>query len=225
MRIFLYFVLFYLCFLNLSNFKIDDSLNRRIYSFNRGFDKSFLNPSVTIYIKVCPSFIDNSLSNFINNMSEVNNLFFLFFKSDLNSITNSLYRFFLNFYFGFLGFLDIAQLNSKSYRSFDFQIFMFLSGFKDFIYMMIPFVGPSTLYFNFGLIILHVINPYFYFFDTVFFYYFLEILNKKSIVVFDINFFHSVMIDGYTFLKDIYLQNIESLFNIDSDNFLFEPPD
>jgi len=225
MRIFLFFVLFYLCVFNISNFKIDDSLNRRIYSFNRGFDKSFLNPSVTIYIKVCPSFIDNSLSNFINNMSEVNNLFFLFFKSDLNSITNSLYRFFLFFYFGFLGFLDIAQLNSKSYRSFDFQIFMFLSGFKDFIYMMIPFVGPSTLYFNFGLIILHVINPYFYFFDTVFFYYFLEILNKKSIVVFDINFFHSVMIDGYTFLKDIYLQNIESLFNIDSDNFLFEPPD
>lgn len=225
MRILFFFVLFFFCFLNISNLKIDDSFNRRIYSFNRGFDKSFLNPSLTIYIEIFPSFLDKNISNFINNTSELNNLFFLFLKSDFHSITNSLHRFFLNFYFGFLGFFDVSQFNDKFYKNFDFQMFMFSCGLKDFVYMIIPVIGPSTLYFNFGLIFLHIINPYFYFFDNVFFYYFLEILNKKSVVLFDINFFHGVMIDGYTFLKDVYIQNIESLFNVDVDNFLFEPPD
>lgn len=225
MRILFLFIFVYFCFFNLSNLKIEDSLNRRIYSFNRGFDKSFLNNSLTIYIKVCPSFLDKSFENFFKNISEVTNLYFLFLKSNVTGITNSLYRFFLNFYFGFCGFFDIAIFYGKYYSNFDFQTYMFFSGFKDFVYMMIPMVGPGTLYFNFGLIFSHFLNPFFYFFDYIFLYYFFEILNKRSTVFFDVNFFHGVMLDGYTFLKDIYIQNLESLLDINFDNFLVEPPD
>jgi len=225
MRIFCFLVLFYFCFFKLHNFEIDDSFNRRIYAFNRGFDKSFLNPTLTIYIKVCPSFLDRSFETFFKNMTEFNNIFFLFVASNFNDVINNFYRFFLNFYFGFFGFVDIASFYGKNYINFDFQTYLFSSGFRDIVYFTTPIIGPSTLNFNLGLLFSSFVNPFFYFFDGLFFYYFIEILNKKSVVFFDVNFFHNVMLDGYIFLKDIYIQNLESIFHFNIDNFLVDPPD
>ncbi|HIH2762939.1 MAG TPA: MlaA family lipoprotein [Candidatus Azoamicus sp.] len=225
MRFFCFLVLFYFCFSKLPDIKIDDSFNRRTYAFNRGFDKSFLNPILTIYIKVCPSFLDKNFDSFFKTMTEFNNVFFLFIAANFQEIVNNFYRFFLNFYFGFFGFFDFASFYNKNYINFDFQTYLFYSGFKDIVYFVTPIVGPSTLHFNFGLMLSNFINPFFYFFDYLFFYYFLEILNKKSVVFFDVNFFHNVMLDGYIFLKDIYIQNLESIFHFDVDNFLVDPPD
>lgn len=225
MRILCFLIFIYFCFLNSSNLKVDDSFNRRLYAFNRGFDKSFLNPNLTIYIKVCPSFLDKGLENFFKTMSEFNNVCFFLIKYNCYNIINSFYRFFLNFYFGFLGFLDVAMFYNKNYVNFDFQAFLFSLKNENIIYMIMPVIGPSTLYFNFGVLISHFLNPFFYFFDCMFFYYFFEILNKKSVVFFDINFFHSVMLDGYTFLKDIYIQNLESVFNLDVDSLFIDPPE
>lgn len=228
MKIFL--ILFFFLFslftsLNFTEFKKDDILNRRVYAFNRGLDKSFLNPSIIVYINLVPNFLDRSLNNFYKNISEIQNGLFSFILKDFAFFDRSLYSFFLNSFFGLYGFFDISMVDKSLYIYCDFQTFLFKRGYRKITYMMLPIIGPSTLFFNIGLFISHLSNPFFYFYDYVFFYYFFELLNKKSLVFFDSAFFHYNMIDGYTFLKDVYIQNSQRFLNNDFDFFLSEPPD
>ncbi|HIH2763254.1 MAG TPA: MlaA family lipoprotein [Candidatus Azoamicus sp.] len=180
--------------------------NRRIYSFNRGIDKIFLNPCTEVYITVFPNFLSSKIDNFFSNVCDIQNallhLFFFKFK-DLDKI---FIKILINSTFGCLGFFKLSavfDLNIKTTSFFNMSFFPFIF-FKK--YMILPIVGPGSTMHNFNLLIFQFLNPFFHMFNNLFFFYFLDLINKKSIVYFDTNFFHSNVLDGYSFLKDVYFQ-------------------
>lgn len=224
--IFIYMFIFYVFlfsnFYYFNNNYSEDSFSRRIYSFNRGFDKSFFIPSLNIYIDIYPIFIINHLNNFISNIEKVQTTFFYFIIFDNNYFNKFLNQSILNFYFsgGFINFFKNDKL-----QNLDFKEFLYKKNYKKFNYLVMPLIGPSSNHFNLSLIISYILNPFFYFFDNMFVYYLLDILNKRSLVIYDSNFFHKEFFDGYIFLKDIYIQNNINDYNRYDDIYLNEPPD
>lgn len=193
-----------------------ESINRRIYAFNRGFDKSFINPIIKIYIR-CPSILDYFMKNFFNNSAKIQNLLFYFLLHDSISKDDYLNTIFFNSYFGLFGIIDMSSHIGLYCDVVDFQKFLFKKKYYKVDYMMLPLIGPGTMYINIGLVFSYLLNPFFYFFDNFVCYYFLEILSKKSFIFFDGSFFHDKMVDGYLFLRDIYIQHLENIYEFDCD--------
>lgn len=214
MRIFLSLIFFYFCFFSFSDLKISDSVNRRVYSFNKGFDEFFLDPIIVSYIKLFPSFLDAGVSNFYKNNLELSNSFFLSLSYGLNKSSDIFYRFFLNSYFGLLGVIDFNFICKKNYNNFDFQKYLVISNNYKFNYLILPIIGPCNNNFILGVIFSYMFSPFFYFSDDIFYFYFFDFLNKKSYIYIDNVLLYNTFLDGYIFLKDIYIQNIESLLKL-----------
>lgn len=221
---FIVFVFVFIIFLfgKCFDIKIDDKFNRRIYAFNRGLDKSFLAPATIIYINLVPNIFDKCFNNFFKNMHNTQDLVYYYLSGGFDFLEKGLYKCVLCSFFGFLGFFDLSYVFDDNDFYFNFQTFLLKNNIIDRTYMVLPIIGPGMFYFNIGLFLSHFLNPVFYFSDKIFFYYLSEVLIKKSFIFFDSAFFHKKMIDGYIFLKDVYIQN--SYCNIDND-LDFNPPD
>lgn len=207
------------------DYKSFESFNRRIYAFNRGVDKVVLNPSVTMYVNLTPRRVENGINNFFKNTSEIQNFIIFLILKDFDHAFNSFFRFVINTTFGFLGFMDVASRVNLFYKYVDLKILFNTYGYLESTYMMLPFVGPGTVKNNLSLLVTQALNPYFYILNNFIFYCFFEIVRKKSLIVFDGEFFHRTMFDGYSFLKDVYIQNNFYSGGFESDLFLDEPPD
>ncbi len=73
-------------------------------------------------------------------------------------------------------------------------------------YIILPIIGPNLIKDHIILITYQFISlPIFY--KNYIFFYISYIIFKKYVTIYDINFFHKNMIDGYTFLKYTLLQN------------------
>lgn len=202
------FILFFILFFNLNIISSNnlESLNRRVYSFNRGIDRVFFNPCIDMYITVFPNVLVSKIQNMFSNLSDIQNLFLNLFFFKFGELDRIFFRVLINSTFGFLGLIDMSanfklDIKSISFFNMSFLPFVFIKK-----YMMLPIIGPGSTMHNFNLLIFQIFNPFFHIFNNLFFFYFLDLINKKSSLHFDCNFFHSNVLDGYSFLKDVYFQ-------------------
>ena len=198
-----------------------ESINRRIYSFNRGVDKILLIPSSSAYINFIPQAINDKINNFYTNIFEIQNLFFYLIFYNFEHFLVSFSRVTINSTLGLFGLFDISKKSNLLYKDFNFNIIF--QTYKS-TYMMLPIIGPGTIRTNVYLLCTQILNPIIYIFNRLAVYYFLEIIVKRSTLMFDTTFFHKTMLDGYSFLKDIYIQNMENENN-KNNSFLNEPDD
>ncbi|HIH2762622.1 MAG TPA: MlaA family lipoprotein [Candidatus Azoamicus sp. MARI] len=202
------FIFFFILFFNSDIFNVNslDVLNRRVYSFNRGIDKVFLNPCAEIYINVLPNSVSSRINNFFYNICDIQNLFLNLFFFKFEDIDKFFSKVLINSTFGLLGLINLSSnldLNVKSISFFGMNFFPFIFSKK---YIMLPIVGPGFIMYNINLLFFQILNPFFYIFTDVSFFYFFDLIIKKSSVYFDCNFFHSNVLDGYSFLKHVYFQ-------------------
>ena len=203
--IYIFFIFFFSLNLKFNEINFIENLNRKIYSFNRGADSILFGPFQNFYLNFIPDCINISFVNFFKNSRDCQ-LFFLNIL-DLNffECKRNFFRFTFNSTFGLLGFLDLCKnLNIQHNEiNFDYKFHFYLSE-----YLYLPFIGPSTIYGFLYLIFSQIFNPWLYFSDKIFIYYFLQIINKKIEIGVDVNFFHKNIFDGYYFIKDLYIQSI-----------------
>ncbi len=210
---------------NISKDEDVEKLSRRIYSFNRGVDKIFLDPVTTVYVKVTPSFVKTGFNNFFRNIVDCQNTVSSLFYKDWYNCINSLMRFTINSTVGIFGTFDVADyIVGLKYEEIDNNILgLFYDGKVR--YIVAPVIGPGAFIDHMNLLTIQLLNPYVYLINTIPLFYFIEIINKKSILMFDNNFFHKTMEDGYLFLKDAHAQRSIFLLNPEDDSFLDEPGD
>lgn len=222
----IYLILF--CFFIINIYAIKDInienieyINRRIYNFNRGLDQFFFTPNVEMYIEIIPTVIKSHLNNFFSNIEELEDVPFSLIFATRQDKKKTIKKTIINTTLGCLGILD----HTKHFDLIQQQQTLnesIITNKKYSIYIMMPLMGPGTLTTHACLIMHHLCNPVIYFNDNIFIYYILYIVNKKSNFVYNMNFFHAIMLDGYTFLKTAFLQ--KNLKTHHTDEFLTEPP-
>lgn len=122
-----------------------EPMNRRIFAFNNAVDKAILKPLAATYKELAPEPVDQGITNFFSNLNDLsviaNGLLQLKFKQAASDSG----RFVINSTLGLLGILDLATHFGYPKHYEDFGQTLGYWGVGSGAYVMLPFLGPSSL--------------------------------------------------------------------------------
>ncbi len=122
-----------------------EPLNKRIYTFNAGLDEYVLIPIVDAYKFVTPEFLRTGVSNFFLNVGEVTNFTNAVFQLNPDKAGITLGRFAVNTTVGLLGTFDVATQWDLKRQPEDFGKTLGHWGVPAGAYVVLPFLGPSSV--------------------------------------------------------------------------------
>ena len=135
-------------------------MNRRIYNFNYHFDRYVFLPATRGYQNVTPDFAEAGVSNFFDNLRDVNTFLNSVLQLSGTKSAQSLGRVAVNSTIGLLGLIDVATMFGIDRPVEDFGQTMGRWGVGSGPYLMIPVLGPSSLRDGIGLIPDTMVNSY-----------------------------------------------------------------
>ena len=119
-------------------------MNRVIFSFNEVIDDNILEPVAEGYRFITPDPVEDSVSNFFNNLGEINTIVNSALQMKLDKTISSTSRFVINSSVGIFGLFDVAtSLGIQRHRE-DFGQTLGFYGFSPGPYLVLPFFGPSS---------------------------------------------------------------------------------
>ena len=121
-----------------------ESLNRKTFAFNDAVDKAVLKPVAQGYVKVTNPWIRARVSNFFDNIYDINTTLNDFLEGKVPEGINDLGRLFLNTTVGVAGLFDVASGLGVEKRDKDFGQTLGWWGVPPGPYFVIPLLGPST---------------------------------------------------------------------------------
>ena len=121
-----------------------EDLNRDIFIFNEKLDEKLLKPAALTYRKVTPQFARTGVTNFFNNLEEIDTTINQVLQGEIKYAFNDAGRFVINSTIGLLGLIDVASKMGLEKHEEDFGQTLGVWGFDSGPYIMIPFLGPSN---------------------------------------------------------------------------------
>ena len=122
-----------------------EGFNRSMYRFNYYFDKYLFLPVVNGYEFVTPTFLQQRVSGFFNNIGEIRNLTNCLFQLKGTESVTTLGRFLTNSTVGLGGMFDPATGFGMERRDEDFGKTLGTWGVDSGPYLVLPIFGPSSL--------------------------------------------------------------------------------
>jgi phospholipid-binding lipoprotein MlaA len=185
-----------------------EPLNRGIYKFNDGVDTVLFKPLAEVYQAVLPQFVRTGVGNFFSNFQDVivalNNLL----QGKVTDAGMDLCRIIVNSTIGILGLIDVGTEIGLEKHQEDFGQTLGRWGLGTGPYIVIPFIGPSTVRDGVGLIADWKTDPLTYVKPTrtrnalfgVFF------VNRRAELLSASKILEVAALDPYEFVRDAYLQ-------------------
>ncbi|MGS0974073.1 MlaA family lipoprotein [Burkholderia glumae] len=190
-----------------------ESFNRTIYKFNDTVDTYALKPVAQGYQWAVPQPVRSSVTNFFSNIGDVyiaaNNLVQLRIADGVGDIM----RVVINTVFGVGGLFDVATVAKLPKHSNDFGITLGHYGVPSGPYVVLPFLGPSTVRDTAGLGVDYVGNPLTWVnSDAVSWSLFgVNLINTRANLLGAGDILDAAAIDKYSFVRNAYLQRRQSL--------------
>jgi len=129
-----------------------EGMNRRIYTFNYYFDKFIYLPVVNTYEFILPDYVEDRVSNFVDNIFEFNNFTNNLLQLKIRSTAITLGRFLVNSTIGIAGLWDPATDMGMVRQTEDFGQTLGHWGVGNGPYIVLPIFGPSNLRDTTGLV-------------------------------------------------------------------------
>ena len=121
-----------------------EDINRVTFELNESLDRNFLKPVAQTYSKT-PKPIKKGITNFFNNLEEVETSINQVLQGKPKFALNDLTRFVINSTIGLGGFIDVATKMGLERHEEDFDQTLALWGIPSGPYIMLPALGPSSL--------------------------------------------------------------------------------
>ena len=144
---FFYLLIFIFFIYDISANEINDpyeNLNRKTFQFNENLDEKIAKPIAEIYSNFPPP-IKSGVTNFFNNLEEVDTFINQLLQGKPKESLNDLTRFIINSTIGLAGFIDVASKIGLERHEEDFGQTLGVWGVGQGPYIMLPVLGPSTL--------------------------------------------------------------------------------
>ena len=193
-----------------------ESFNRSMFSFNEGFDDLIARPVASAYRDYIPQLVRTGIGNFFSNLGDlmtgVNNLL----QGKPVEAMNDWGRFAFNTTFGLLGILDVVSDadNGMEKHDEDFGQTFGRWGMGNGPYLVLPFLGPSTLRDGAGLVLDFGLDPMGSLVDdqrienTL---WAVRYVNARARLLTATSLVEQAALDKYVFQRDAYLQRRRSL--------------
>lgn len=192
-----------------------EPINRKIYAFNMKFDAVVLKPPARVYVAMIPAPVRAGINNVYNNVNMLPTVANDILQADWNCVIKDTWRFIANTTLGIGGIFDPASTFGLPPHSNDLGLTFAKWGDKKSPYIMIPFLGPSTIRDGMGLMFDYTFfTPYPYLNSDAFLYSVLAIryVDLRSQML-DTERLMADAIDKYSFMRDAYLQHRNYLIN------------
>src|SRR3989338_2229639 len=186
-----------------------EGLNRGIYKFNDTVDKAALKPIAGAYKAVIPSTIRSGVNNFFSNLGDVVTVINDLLQGKFSKAMDDAGRVAINTTFGIGGIFDWASMDGIEKRDEDFGQTLAYWGWENSSYLVLPFLGPSTLRDTGGLIVDSA------FFDPIYYVrdardrnqlLLTKFIDKRSQYLPGSDLLDEAALDPYVFMRDAYFQ-------------------
>ncbi len=184
-----------------------ENFNRKIYAFNDAIDQAVLKPVATAYRDFVPQLVRTGVSNVLGNIGDVWSAANHLLQGKLQEGLEMGMRFVANTFFGLGGLLDPATELGLTRRSEDFGQTLGRWGVGTGPYLVLPFLGPSTVRDSAGLAVDRSANSALLPLSTSEQYGLsaLELVNLRASLLSATKLLDDVALDRYSFLRDAYL--------------------
>jgi phospholipid-binding lipoprotein MlaA len=139
-----------------------ERMNRTTYAFNDKLDKAVLRPVARTYHRVTPRFMQTGVRNFLGNLSYPITIVNDLLQGQFRAFLNDTGRLIVNTTLGIGGLLDAATVAGLDKNDRDFGQSLGKWGVGSGPFVVLPFLGPSTVRDTFGKAGDTVSDPRFY---------------------------------------------------------------
>ncbi len=122
-----------------------ENMNRKVMAFNMAVDHTIINPIVVGYRTVTPKPARTGLRNFLRNLRTPINLINQVLQGDIKGSKDTILRAVINSTVGVGGIFDVAGYEGIEYEYEDFGQTLAKWGVGHGPYMVVPFIGASSL--------------------------------------------------------------------------------
>jgi len=186
-----------------------EAINRKLYNFNSKFDKYVLKPPAKLYAYAIPSPVRAGINNVYNNINMFPTVANDLLQAEYQQALLDSWRFIINSSIGIAGIFDVASLCQLPLHENDLGITFAKWGDKHSPYIVIPFLGPSTIRDGMGLMFDYTFfTPYPYIhkdfiIESVLILRYIDLRSR----MFDTDKLIAQAPDPYSFMRDAYLQH------------------
>jgi phospholipid-binding lipoprotein MlaA len=192
-----------------------EPVNRAVYTFNDGVDTVLMKPLAEVYQGVVPPVVRTGVSNVFSNLNDVivalNNLL----QGKIGAAFSDISRIMVNTTVGILGIIDVATDLGIEKNDEDFGQTLGYWGVGDGPYLVVPFIGPSTIRDFTGRIVDWETDPTSYIDPTRdrnavqgF-----RLVTRRAELLSASKVLEVAALDEYEFLRDAYLQRRRNLIH------------
>jgi phospholipid-binding lipoprotein MlaA len=123
-----------------------EGFNRSMFNFNMKADRYLLKPLAKAYVKVTPGFFRRGVNNVLSNVMEIPSALNGVLQGNFKGAAQDTGRLLVNTTLGLGGVMDVAQhMGLKAREGEDFGQTLAVWGVESGPYVVLPFLGPSTL--------------------------------------------------------------------------------
>jgi len=187
--------------------------NRGMFQFNTDFDNAFFKPTAKAYQAVTPEPLDRGITNFFNNVADLNSAVNNALQFKLSRAGTDVGRIAVNTTVGFAGFFDVASnMGLPSYKE-DFGQTLGYWGLGPGPYFVMPILGPSSVRDTVGFAGDLVVDPFFSLSSDQIYWSFvlLRAIDQRADLLAAGDILDEAALDRYAFVRDAYLQRRRSL--------------
>ena len=191
-----------------------EPVNRAVYSFNDGFDRAIAKPVAEGYRAVVPDIARSGVTNFFSNLEDVWIMFNNLFQGKVESALDDMARVLVNSTVGLFGVVDVASDLGISKHNEDFGQTLGRWGVASGPYVVLPFLGSSTLRDALGRGLVDMQGDIVRQLDHVPTRNSLlvtRLINTRANLLDASRIVEEAALDKYSFTRDAYLQRRESL--------------
>lgn len=190
-----------------------EGVNRKVYAFNDTVDKAVLKPVAKGYVYVMPRAGRIMANNFFSNLGDVLVTFNDLFQFKIKQAFSDGGRFLVNSTIGVLGLADPATSFGLPKHDEDFGQTLGYWGVQSGPYIVLPFLGPSTVRDASGMYMDSLLSPSINVKpasarNEIFAY---NIVRIRANLLDTDSLINEAALDPYSFLRDAYLSHRETL--------------
>lgn len=179
--------------------------NRGIYTFNNAIDRNILRPAAVVYVRTIPEPTQGAYTNFRNNLKEPWNAVNQLLQGKPIQSAKSLGRFTINTLTS-LGFADPAKRLDLIHENESFGTTLGVWGVPSGPYIVLPFLGSSSLRDGIGLVPDGFARPHSYIFEQEELLWSNVALEATATRALYLSVDSMIQGDKYAAIRDVYLQ-------------------